>query len=227
MFPHRFWLAAGSGEALNESITGQPWPSKQTRNRRLQEAVEVMRALWRGEQVDHHGAVTVQEAQLYTLPDLPPPVHVAALTPETARWGASWADGLVTVSQPRERLRRLVAAFREGGGEGKPMLLQAKLAYARSEAEALAGAHAQWRANIFQGEVSQVLRTPAQYEAAAAHVTPADVASVVRVSADLPRQLEELRRDLELGFDTVYLHNVHPDQERFIDDFGPALSGLR
>ncbi|HET6397347.1 MAG TPA: TIGR03885 family FMN-dependent LLM class oxidoreductase [Pseudoxanthomonas sp.] len=227
MFPGRFWMAAGSGEALNEAITGQRWPSKAERNARLLEAVAVMRALWRGEAVDHRGAITVQEARLYTLPPAPPPVFVAALSEETARWGGGWADGLITVSMPRERLRRVVEAFREGGGEGKPLRLQVKLAYAGSDAEALAGAHAQWRANVFGGEVSEVLRTPAQYEAAAAHVTPQDVAAAVRVAADAGRQLAWLREDLEMGFDALYLHNVHPEQERFVDDLGPRLAGLR
>lgn len=214
MFPGRFWLAVGSGEALNEAITGQAWPSKAERNRRLLEAVEMMRALWRGERVDRRGAVAVQEARLYTLPPSPPPVYVAALSEETARWGAGWADGLITASQPHDRLARLVAAFRDGGGDGKPMLLQAKLGYAATEAEALAGTHAQWRANVFAEEVSQVLRTPEQYASAAAHVRPEDVARAVRVGADPSRLVAGLRQDLDLGFDAVYLHNVHPGQER-------------
>lgn len=227
MFEGRFWLAAGSGEALNEAITGGAWPAKDLRNRRLLEAVQVMRALWRGEEVTHRGTFTVERATLYTRPDTPPPVFVAALSPETARWAGGWADGLITVSMPREKLRAIVDAFRDGGGDGKPLRLQVKLAFAGSDADALAGAHAQWRTNVFDGPVSEDLRTPAHFEAAARHVRPEDVAAMVRVSADPQRQLAWLREDLELGFDELLLHNVHRDQAAFIDAFGehvlPAL----
>src|SRR5690606_14452875 len=118
MHGDRFWLAAGSGEAINECITGQRWPAKDVRNRRLREAVEVMRALWRGEEVTHHGEFTVERARLYSLPPRPLPVIAAALSPETARWAGNWADDLITISQPREKLRAVLDAFRQGGGHG-------------------------------------------------------------------------------------------------------------
>src|SRR5215207_4775745 len=97
MFPERFWVSLGSGEAVNESITGAVWPSANERDARLLESVEVMRALFRGETVDHHGLVTVQEAKLWTRPATPPLLFGAALAPETARWIAGWADGMITI----------------------------------------------------------------------------------------------------------------------------------
>ncbi|RPE76907.1 TIGR03885 family FMN-dependent LLM class oxidoreductase [Vulcaniibacterium tengchongense] len=223
MFPQRFWMAAGTGEALNEAVVGAPWPPKPARNERLREAVETMRALWRGEEVNHHGSFAVEQARLYTLPPAPPPVLVAALTPETARWGAQWADGLITISQPRDKLRKLVDAFREGGGEGKPMHLQVKLSYAREEAEALQGAYEQWRTNVFPGEISEDLRTPAQYEALAREVQPQDMYRFVRVSADPGRHLGWLQDDLALGFDHLYLHNVNRAQREFVEAFGERV----
>lgn len=220
MFEGRFWIAVGSGEALNEAITGERWPPKDLRNRRLREAVEVMRALWRGEEVTHRGEFTVELARLYTRPAQAPQVFAAALSPETARWAGGWADGLITVSMPHEKLRPILDAFREGGGEGKPLRLQVKLGYARDEADALAGAHAQWRTNVLEGGVSEELRTPAQYEAASQHVRPGDLHGMVRVSSDPQRHLAWLREDLEMGFDELQLHNVHPEQTGFIDAFG-------
>jgi coenzyme F420-dependent glucose-6-phosphate dehydrogenase len=219
MHGERFWLAVGSGEALNESITGEHWPLKSARNARLREAVEVMRALWRGEEVDHRGAIVVEQARLYTRPEQPLPVLAAALSPETARWAGAWADGLITISAPREKMRTLVDAFREGGGEGKPVHLQVKLSFAKKESDALDGAFEQWRTNVFEGTVSEQLRTPAQFEAAAAHVRPEDLRSSVRISSDVARHLEWLREDLELGVDHVYLHNVNRGQRDFIDAF--------
>src|SRR3954469_9126964 len=45
MFPGRFWVALGTGQNLNEHITGAPWPAKPDRKARLREAVDVIRAL--------------------------------------------------------------------------------------------------------------------------------------------------------------------------------------
>ena len=231
MHGDRFWLAVGSGEALNESITGQPWPPKDVRNARLQEAADVIRALWRGEEVSHFGEITVDRARLYSLPATPPLLFAAALSPETARWAGGWADGLITISQPRDKLRAVIDAFREGGGEGKPVRLQVKLSWAADEAEARDGALEQWRTNIFESTVSEDLRTPGQFEAAAKFVRAEDVAKSVRISTDLQRHVAWLHEDLESGADQLLLHNVNRAQEAFIDAFGskvlPALGEAR
>lgn len=228
MFPGRFWMSAGSGEALNERIVGGHWPGKDERNRRLLEAVEVMHRLWRGETVEHRGAFVVEAAELFTRPATPPPVMAAALSPETAAWSAGWADGLITVSQPLEKLRPIVDAFRDNGGAGKPMYLQVKLSWAHSDEAALHGAHEQWRTNVFPGDVSEDLSTPRAYETLAERVQPDEVARAVHVSADCARHAEWLRGYAELGFDRLYLHNVNRDQRGFIDAFARhVLAQLR
>ena len=223
MFPGRFWFAAGSGEALNEHITGAAWPPKTERNARLRECVDVMRALWQGETVTHRGRVDVIDARLYTRPPEPIKVFIAAISPATAEWGAAWADGLLTVSQPAETLRAVIDGFRRGGGEGKPMILQAKVAYDRDDATALRRAHEQWRANIFPSDVLATLATPAQFAAAARFVTPEDVAECVRVSSDASRHAAWLAEYAELGFDAVYVHNVGTAQEAFIDAYAEQV----
>ena len=223
----RFWLAVGSGEALNEAITGERWPAKDERNARLKASVEVMRALWSGEEVTRRGHVVVDHARLYSLPPQPPRVFAAALSDKTAHWAAEWADGLITISTERDKLRKVIEAFREGGGEHKPVYLQVKLSYAGSEKDALHGAYTQWRTNVLAPVVSEELRTPGQFSAAAEHVREEDMRKHLRISYDLQRHLAWLRDDLELGVDHLYLHNVNRDQARFIDDFGadvlPAL----
>lgn len=223
MHGDRFWLAAGSGEAINECITGERWPAKDVRNERLREAVDVMRALWRGEEVTHHGEFTVDRARLYSLPPRPLPIIAAALSAETARWAGGWADGLITISQPRDKLRAVLDAFREGGGEGKPVHLQVKLSWAPSEQDARQGAFEQWRTNIFKSTVSEDLRTPEQFEAAAEFVRPEDLEPAVRISADLSRHADWLRQDLEAGVDQLLLHNVNRGQAAFIDAFGERV----
>ena len=229
MYPDRFWFAAGSGEALNEHITGAVWPSKQQRNERLRECVDVMRALWNGETVTHRGLVDVVEARLYTRPARPIQVFIAAVTPATAEWAGSWADGLLTVSQPEETLRAVIEGFRRGGGDGKPMLLQAKVSFDRDDATALRRAHEQWRANIFSSDVLATLSMPAQFEAAGEFVRPEDVAERVRVSADPARHAAWIAEYAAMGFDAVYVHNVGTAQRPFIDAYAehvlPQLVG--
>jgi coenzyme F420-dependent glucose-6-phosphate dehydrogenase len=220
MFPDRFWLAIGSGQILNEHITGERWPPKSERNERLQEAADIMRDLWAGETVSHAGHVTVSEARLWTRPETPPMLVGAAVTPETAGWVAGWADALITVSQSPEQLKAVVDAFRSGGGAGKPMFLQVHLAFAPTDAEARAAAFEQWGQNTLPNSVMAELAHPEQIQAAASHVTPTDLDDAVRISSDPGRHLEWLRGDLALGFEALYLHEVGPEQERFVEVFG-------
>ena len=228
MFPGRLWVALGTGEASNEHITGARWPSKAERTARLIECVEVMRALFAGEVVDHDGLVRVDRAKLWTLPAEPPPLFGPAISVETARLAGGWADGLVTVNQPREKLERMIAAFRENGGEGKPLAVQVHLSWAEDEAAALGIAHHQWRTNVFPPPLCWDLETVEQFDLAAKHVRAEDLAATVLISSDLPRHLEVLHELAELGFEEIYLHHVGQDLFPFIDAFGehvlPALA---
>jgi probable non-F420 flavinoid oxidoreductase len=228
MFPGRLWVALGTGEASNEHVTGAPWPSKATRSARLRECVDVMRALFAGEIVDHDGLVRVDRARLWTLPQEAPSLVGAAVSEETARWCGEWADGLVTINQPREKLERIVAAFREGGGEGRPVHLQVHLSWAEDEDEALRIAHDQWRTNVFSPPLCWDLETVEQFDLAAEYVRPEDVARSVLVSADPARHVAWLRDLAELGFEQIHLHHVGRDLGPFIDAFGrrvlPELS---
>jgi probable non-F420 flavinoid oxidoreductase len=220
MFPGRLWVALGSGEASNEHITGERWPRKATRNARLRECVDVIRALFAGEVVDHDGLVRVDRARLWTLPSEPPKLVGAAVSAETARWCGEWADALVTINQPRETLERVIGAFREGGGEGRPVYLQVHLSWAETEDEALRVAHDQWRTNVFAPPLCWDLQTVEQFDLAAAHVRPEDVRQSVLVSADLARHREWLRELAELGFEEIHLHHVGQDLRPFIEAFG-------
>ena len=220
MHGDRCWLAVGAGEALNEAITGE-WPNKDVRTRRLERAVDAIRRLWRGELVDTRGdGLVVEQARLYTTPPAPPKLFAAALTPETARRVARWADGLITVSTERAKQREVIAALRDAGGGDKPVYLQVKLAWARDEADASRDAHAQWRANVLPARLSQELRSPAAFADAAAHVRPDDLGDAVRISSDLARHVDWLRQDIADGVDALYLHQVTRAQAAFIDAFG-------
>lgn len=229
MFPGRFWIAVGSGQLLNEGITGERWPTKAERNLRLREAAEVMRELWAGRKVDHDGWVTVKEARLYEAPSDPPLMMGAALSPATAEFVGGWADGLMTTASSREQLRDIVEAFRRGGGEGKPMFLKTQISYARDEDAAIRGAWEQWRPAVMPHTVNTELRSPGELDDAASFVTPEEMKDQVRISTDLEEHIREIEKDIELGFERIYLHNVTRDQDGFIEDFGrrvlPSILG--
>jgi coenzyme F420-dependent glucose-6-phosphate dehydrogenase len=224
MFPDRFWLAVGSGERLNEGITGAAWPSKADRNRRLEESVHAMRRLWAGEVVTTRGLVTIEHAQLFVRPAQPPKVFGAAITPETAQWVAGWADGLITVAGPRDTMRQVVEAFRAGGGEGKPMFLQVALSFAPTEDEALAAAMDQWRQCALPPELLADLATPDDFDRAVAGVGAEQLQQRLRVSSEARRHAAWLESDRALGFERIFLHNVARNhQEWFIDVFGDEV----
>jgi coenzyme F420-dependent glucose-6-phosphate dehydrogenase len=227
MFPGRTWLALGSGQRLNEDMTGLRWPEKAERNARLQECAGIIAALLRGETVTHYGRVTVVEAQLYTLPKEPPLLLAAAVTEASAELAGKWANGLLTVNGKPEQVRKLVAAFRRGGGVGKPLFMQVGLNWAVSEQEALQGAYEQWHYNVLGGDVNWELRSPQDFETATRFVKPEDMRESVLISSDFGQHAAWLREYIELGFEELYLHQVGVNQREFIDAFGthvlPAL----
>lgn len=223
MFPGRFWLCSGSGQALNENITGDKWPPKHQRNARLKESVELMRELWKGEYVSHKGLIRVEKARLYTLPKELPSVFGAAMTEKTAQWLGEWADGMITVSKPPEELEKMVSAFQERAGKNKPLVLKVQLSYDPSPEKALNLAWEQWRNNIFPSKLLGELHTPDQFDDLGTMVRPEDLKEHVLVGSQTDDFLEQLIAYESLGFETVILHNVNENQEAFIDFFEKEL----
>jgi probable non-F420 flavinoid oxidoreductase len=216
MFPGRYWVAIGSGQAMNEHVTGALWPAKEVRVRRMEECVDIIRRLHAGEEVTHDGLVQVNRARLFDLPEQPVPLVAAAISASTAARGARWADGLITINQPHDTLRRVLGAYRDAGGRG-PAAIQVHLSWAPTPAEASAIAHDQWRSNVFAAPLSLDLPTPEHFDIAAEHVTEDVVAGAVRVSADAAQHVAWLREYAELGFDEVYVHHVGQDQQPWLE----------
>ena len=224
MFPERVWCAFGSGQFLNEFITGERWPTKPERNKRLRECVDVIRALWRGQTVTHKSdLVTVEEAKLFTRPEKAPLIYGPALTEQTAHFAGGWADAFITVQTEIPKLKSLIQAFRDGGGAGKPIALQVHLAYAPTEAEALDAAYKQWKNNVFPSSISTDVKRPDHFDMLGQKVRPDDVRSSVLISSDLGRHLAWLQEYAALGFERIYLHEVGVNQDRFIDTFGEKV----
>jgi coenzyme F420-dependent glucose-6-phosphate dehydrogenase len=223
MFPGRLWCSFGSGQYLNEHITGEGWLPKPERQARLKEAVEVIRSLWAGETVTHRGYFTVDEAKLYTRPQKAPLILGAALSNETAEWVGSWADGVITAAKPPADQEKFIKAFHKGGGKGKPMYLQALHAYAPDYETALQEAWTEWRTNIFGSEIQANLKMPAHFDAIGNQVRPEDMTKAVRVSAKIEDHIRWLKEDIELGFDHIFVHNAAADQRTFIRVFAQEV----
>ena len=212
MLPGRFFLGVGSGENLNEHIVGLRWPPHQVRLAMLEEAIAVIRQLWQGGMQSHHGRYfTVENARIYTLPDQPPPIMVAAGGPRAAELAGRIGDGLIgTVPQ-----KELVQQFEAAGGAGKPRYGQITVCWAQDEATARRMAYEIWPNAGVKGELSQELPTPAHFEQAAGMVREDDVAQKIVCGPDPERHIQGIRQFIDAGYDHVYIHQIGPDQEGF------------
>src|ERR671914_791812 len=208
MMPGRFFLGVGSGENLNEHILGDNWPPVGIRLRMLEEAVGIIRELFTGDLVTHDGEYyTVHTARLYTLPEEPPPIMVAASGPMAAEVAGRIGDGLISTAPPSGT----IDVHRRSGGDG-PRYGMVHVCWAPDEAGAVKTAHEQWVNAAIGGELGQELPLPAHFEQAAKTVRPHDVAEAVVCGPDPERHRAQIRTYAEAGFDHVYVHQIGPDQ---------------
>ncbi|MFI9722026.1 TIGR03557 family F420-dependent LLM class oxidoreductase [Streptomyces sp. NPDC052396] len=222
----RFRLGVGSGEALNEHILGGRWPEASVRLEMLEEAIQLMRRLFEGGKVSHHGKhYTVENARLYTVPDQPPPIDVSAFGPAALSLAARLGDGLVTTRPDRE----VVDRFRRAGGAGKPVFGGVKVCWGPDREAAVRTAHRLWAVEQLPGELNQVLPSPAHFEQAARLVTPEQVAGKVTCGDDPDEHVRTLQAYAEAGFDRVHISQIGPDQQGFFDFYRtkvlPSLTG--
>jgi|FLYL01.1.fsa_nt_gi G6PDH family F420-dependent oxidoreductase len=212
MMPGRFFLGVGSGENLNEHILGDPWPAADVRLRMLEEAIDVMRTLWQGGMQSYYGEYyVVENARVYTLPEEPLEVMVAAGGEKSASLAGRLGDGLISTAPKREP----IAAFHEAGGAGKARIGQLTVCWAQSEAEARRTALEVWPNAALPGDLTQELPLPVHFEQAAQLVTEEQVAQQIVCGPDPERHVEAIREFVEAGYDHVYVHQVGPDQEGF------------
>jgi G6PDH family F420-dependent oxidoreductase len=222
----RFVLGVGSGEALNEHILGTAWPTADVRLEMLEEAVEVMRALWGGEFVSHRGQhYTVDTARIYTLPEEPPKVYVSGFGPKAVDLAARIGDGYITTMPDAQMLQR----FRDNGGGDKPAQGGVKVCYAEDEDTGVDIAHRLWANAGVPGELAQVLPSPRHFEQAATLVTKEMTRDAIVCGPDPQRHVAALREYVDAGYDEVYVANMGPHYEGFMrlyrDQVLPALRG--
>lgn len=229
MYPGRFSLGLGAGEALNEHITGEYWPEAPTRLERLAEAVEIIQKLFTGKTIKHSGKhFKVESARIYTMPDTPPPIFIATSGPIQAGRTGRMVDGIITVGAADEKLNMLMGRFEKGARDaGKdpdtmPRMLQIKVSYADTDQEALDLAVEDWPnggMNFPKGDI----RNPEDFEAMAKLVRPENFKNRVFTSADLEAHTANVQHYIDLGFKEIHIHNVNRHQEKFIKAFGEKV----
>ncbi len=235
MYPGRFWLGLGSGEAINEHVVAGYWPETVERANRMFEAVEFMHRLFTGKETRHDGPYfKIESVRLWTMPQAPPPIYIATAGPLTAARVGRVADGLITVGAPVEKIVRLMKACREGAAKaGRDpaacrMILQLHLSWAETDEEAMRNALVEWP-NGGMKFPKQDIRSPLDFEQMAKMVRPDDFQGRMLMTADCDVHRKEIQKFIDLGFDQIYLHNVGRNQREWIEAFGrevlPALHG--
>ena len=214
LMPGRFFLGVGTGENLNEHVLGAKWPASDVRLEMLEEAIEVMRLLWQGDYQTHRGKhYTVENLRIFDLPDEPIQVAVAAMQPKAARLAGRVGDALINVAPDKE----IVREFEAGGGNGKPKYGQVTVCFAESKEEAKKTAFNAWPNALVEGSASQELPLPRDFEQLVKNGKPNDLEGKIVLGSEPDDYLQELQEYEQAGFTHVYIHQIGPDQEGFLE----------
>jgi len=229
MYPGRFWLGLGAGEALNEHVIGGEWPEVGIRSAMLFEAIEVINKLFTGDVVRHDGEYfTLESAKLYTRPEHRVPIYVATAGPMNAKRTGRHADGMITVGAADEKIHMLWDKFAEGALQGgrdphtMPKLLQIHVSWAETQAVAEANAVREWP-NGGMAFPKQDIRNPEDIANMAKLIRPEHFTNRVLISADLDEHAAHIQKFIDMGFDEVHVHNVGRNQAEFISAFGEKV----
>jgi coenzyme F420-dependent glucose-6-phosphate dehydrogenase len=214
MMPGRFFLGLGSGENLNEHILGEGWPSAPVRLEMLEEAIEIIRLLWQGGEQNFDGTYfTVDHARIYTLPDEPTPIYIAAAGKKAAEMAGQQGDGLISTSPDK----KVVEAFSSAGGGQKPKYGQVTVCWGSDEKAALETAKEWWASSAVPGELSQELALPRHFEQAISLVRDEDIAKSIICGPDPAKHRAAIQEFVDVGIENVYVHQVGPDQKGFFE----------
>ena len=220
----RFFLGVGTGENLNEHILGDHWPAPDERLEMLEEAIAVMRQLWQGGYQTHRGKhYTVENARLYTLPDEPVQIAVAAAKEQAAELAGRVGDAFVNTAPDREPIE----TFERAGGTGKPKYGQITICWGTDEDAAANTVHEIWPNAGLGGDLTYELPLPRHFEQATENVTPEQLKEELTIGPGVERYLAKIEEMVEAGYTHVYLHQIGPDQDGFFrfweDELSPAL----
>ena len=207
----RFTLGLGAGENLNEHIVGGQWPLAPVRHEMLEEAVEIIRALWAGGYVTYRGKYfDIEDAKVWDLPERAPQIGIACSGPESCRLAGEHAD-VMLATQPKPELGEM---FDDAGGAGKPRVGQIALVYDTDEQAAVKRGMDQFRHFTGGWRVNAELPLPASFDEAAQTVREEDITSLMPCGPDVQRHVGGIRDYAAAGgFTHVALIQVGADSQ--------------
>jgi G6PDH family F420-dependent oxidoreductase len=216
----RFVFGVGAGERLNEHVVGRGWPAVKTRHEMLRESLEIIRLLWSGGYHSYEGKhLTLEDARVFDLPEMPPLIAVATGGPASSRLAAELGDAIF-VTEPRTDITE---AYAEAGGEG-PRYAEVPLSWAPAEAEAARSAREAFRFGLTGWKVQSELPNPVNFEAATAFITEDDMREVFGIGPEASAHLAVAQQFVDAGYDHLALINAGPDPEGFFDFFASELA---
>jgi coenzyme F420-dependent glucose-6-phosphate dehydrogenase len=226
--PGRSFLGLGTGEALNEYSATGLWPNYQTRQAQLAEAVQLIRALWKGDPVSYSGAYfKTRRAKLYTRAETSPPIFISALVPRSARFAGRYGDGLITVGgENPETYKDVIKSFAAGATEaGKdpermPRMIEIAVDFTDNEEQAIEARKAYWAGTFVPALFTERIYTPALSEQNGRVVGADTIRDTVCISPDPEAHIKLARHYIELGFDHLIFQSAGPDQRAFLDAYG-------
>ncbi len=214
MMPGRFFLGVGSGENLNEHILGDHWPTAPIRLEMLEEAVEVIRLLWQGEETSYYGEYyVVENATIFTLPKKLPPIYLASAGDTSAELAGKIGDGLITTSPDKE----VIQAFEKNGGKDKPRYGKLDVCWAATEEEGKQIVYKQWANTGIKGQLKQEIATTTFMEQAASMVSMEEATKHVICGPNVDKHLAKIQEYADAGIDHIYIHQIGPDQAGFFE----------
>ncbi len=227
----RFTLGLGSGENLNEHVIGKGWPAVGQRHEMLREAIEIIRALFRGGLVDWRGNYyQVDSARLWDLPDVPVGIGVASSGKKSVDKFATLADHLIAV-EPDGDLVSTWHSVRQGSGiaGGGRVVGQIPICWDPDRDTAIRRAHDQFRWFGGGWNVNADLPTTAGFAGATRFVRPEDVANSIPCGPDLDAIVDAVRAYWEAGFSDIALVQIGGEsQDLFLKEAAePLLAALR
>ncbi|OEJ93220.1 TIGR03557 family F420-dependent LLM class oxidoreductase [Streptomyces thermolilacinus] len=215
----RFVLGVGSGERLNEHVTGEGYPAVSARHEMLREALEIIRLLWSGGYRSYEGEyLRLEDARVFDLPPAPPLIAVAASGPDSTRIAAELGDALFATEAKPD----IVRGYRDAGGDG-PCYAEVPMAWAPDERTAARAALETSRWAVTGWKVMSELPNPVNFDAATTTVREEDILAAFACGDDPERYVEKARDYVDAGFDRLVMQNAGPDPDGFIDFYRREL----
>ena len=226
--PGRSFLGLGTGEPLNEYSATGLWPSYQTRQAQLGEAIQLIRALWKGEPVSYSGTFfKTRKAKLYTRGETSPPIFISALVARSARFAGQYGDGLITVGgESSDAYKEILKSFASGATDaGKdpdqmPRMIEIAVDFNDNEQQAIEARKTYWAGTFIPALFTERIYTPALSEQNGNAVGADTIRETVCISSDPEAHIKIARRYIELGFDHLIFHSAGPDQHAFLEAYG-------